>query len=124
MIVADTSYLVEAILRNAELFKGEIFVAPDLALYEAVNVIWKHEALIRDLEDAAGYLTIMEELISSEAIRLIRPDAKLVQDAYNLSIKHKTPFYDTIFVTLAMRLKLELRTFDKAQTRILSDLIL
>ena len=121
MIVTDTSYLVEAILRNAELFKGETFIAPDLALYEVINVIWKHETLIQDLRDAKGCLSIIEDLISSEAIMLIRPDGRLIRDAYDLSIRYKTPFYDMIFVALALRLKLEFRTFDKAQSRILSQ---
>ena len=120
MIVADTSYMAEAILRDAGLFKGETFIAPDLALYEVVNVIWKHETLIQDLEDATGYLSIVEELISSEAIRLIRPDGGLIRDAYDLSVRHKTSFYDMVFVALALRLKLELKTFDKGQTRIFS----
>jgi predicted nucleic acid-binding protein len=121
MIVADTSYLVEAILRNSELFKEETLIAPDLAYYEVLNVIWKHETSIQDLPDAAAYLSIMEELISSDTIRLVRPDGRLVRDAYDLSIRYGTPIYDTVFVALALRLELELRTFDKAQARILSE---
>jgi predicted nucleic acid-binding protein len=121
MIVADTSYLVEAILRNSELFKEETLIAPDLAYYEVLNVIWKHETLIQDLPDAAAYLSIMEELISSDTIRLVRPDGRLVRDAYDLSIRYRTPLHDTVFVALALRLELELRTFDKAQARILSE---
>lgn len=121
MIVADTSYLVEAILRNAELLREETFIAPDLALYEIVNVIWKHETLIQDLKDSEKYLNIVEELISTEAIRLVRPDDKLIQQAYDLSLRYKAPFYDTVFIGLAIRLKLELKTFDKAQIKILSE---
>ena len=118
MIVADSSYLIEAILRDADLFAGEVFVAPDLALYEVVNVIWKHESLIRDLHEAQKYLDVVNDLISSEAIVLVRPDGNLVREAYNLSTKHGAPFYDTVFVALALKLDLELRTFDKEQSRI------
>lgn len=89
-------------------------------MYEIVNVIWKHETLIQDIIDATGCLSIIEDLISWEAIMLIRPDGGLIRDAFDLSIRYKTPFYDMIFVALALRLKLELRTFDKAQSRILS----
>ena len=41
MKVADSSYLIEGILRDAALFENETLVAPDLALYEVVNTIWK-----------------------------------------------------------------------------------
>jgi len=121
MIVADSSYLIEALLRNAELFSQESFVAPDLALYEIGNVLWRHETVIRDIEAASEFLSLLEELISAEAITLVRPDGELIRDAYNLSVRHKAPFYDTIFVVLALKLKLKLETFDKAQIRILSE---
>ena len=32
MIAADSSYLIEAILRDADLFAGEVLVAPDRSL--------------------------------------------------------------------------------------------
>lgn len=118
MNVADTSYLVEAILRDAELLGGEPLVTPDLALYEIVNVIWKHETLIRDIRDAARYIDALESLIQAQTITLVKPDNKLIRDAYSLSVRHGTPFYDTVFVALALRLQAELRTFDKGQMRI------
>ena len=121
MIAADSSYLIEAILRDAGLFAGETFVAPDLALYEVVNVIWKHEAQIRDIREASRYLDVVDDLISSEAIMLVRPDGSLVREAYSLSLKHEAPFYDMVFVALALKLDLELRTFDKEQSRIFSE---
>ena len=45
----------------------------------------------------------------------------LVREAYNLSVKHGAPFYDTVFVALALNLDLELRTLDKGQSRIFSE---
>ena len=84
MIVADSSFLIEAILRDADLFMGEVFVAPDLALNEVVNVIWKHEALIRDLHEAPKYLDVVDDLISSEAIVLVRPDGDLILEFSSL----------------------------------------
>ncbi len=121
MIVADTSYVVEGLLRNAGLFSKETLVAPDLALYETANVLWKHQQLIQDLKDASEHLEILEELVSEGTIVLVRPDGELTRKAYNLSIKHKTPFYDMVFVALALQLKLDLKSFDKVQTRILTE---
>jgi len=121
MIVADTSYVVEGLLHNSGLFSKETLVVPDLTLYETANVLWKHQQLIQDLKDASEHLEILEKLVSEGTLVLVRPDGELTRKAYNLSIKHKTPFYDTIFVALALQLKLDLKSFDKAQIRILTE---
>lgn len=120
MIVADTSYVVEAILRDASLFEDETIVTPDLTLYEIVNVLWKHETLIGDLKGSSVYLGLILELVLTGTIQLVRPDEKLITDAYRLLTKHKASIYDTIFVALALELDLELKTFDNKQTDILS----
>ena len=49
-----------------------------------------------------------------------RPDKRLIKDPYALSVKHTTPVYDTVFVSLALQLGLELKTFDDKQAKILS----
>ena len=121
MIVADTSYVVEGLLHNAGLFSKETLVVPDLTLYETANILWKHQQLIQDLKDASEHLEILEKLVSEGTLVLVRPDGELTRKAYNLSIKHKTPFYDTVFVALALQLKLDLKSFDKAQIRILTE---
>jgi predicted nucleic acid-binding protein len=121
MIVADSSYVVEGILRDASLLENEVIIAPDLALYEIINTLWKHEVLIGDLGDSPARIHILLELVSTEIIQLVRPDEKLIDDAYRLSVKHKAPFYDTIFVALALQLGLELKTFDERQVGILSE---
>jgi predicted nucleic acid-binding protein len=118
MNVADTSYLAEAILRNAEMLEDEPLVAPDLALYETVNVIWKHETLIRDIRDAARYIDALETLIQTQRITLVKPDGRLIREAYGLSVRHRAPFYDTVFVSLAIRLQAELKTLDNKQMSI------
>jgi predicted nucleic acid-binding protein len=101
MIVADTSYIVEAILRDARLLENETIITPDLTLYETVNIIWKHETLIGDLKDSSHHIDLLLKLVSTATIQLVRPDEKLFKDTYALSIKHKVPVYDTVFVALA-----------------------
>ncbi|MBS7623346.1 type II toxin-antitoxin system VapC family toxin [Candidatus Bathyarchaeota archaeon] len=121
MIVADTSYLVEAILRDASLLENdETIITPDLTVYETINTLWKHEVLIGDLKDSSPYLELLLELISTEAVQLVRPDEKLLKNSYMLSAKHKTPIYDAVLVALALELGLKLKTFDRRQTNILS----
>jgi len=120
MIVADTSYIVEAILRDASLLEAETIITPDLTLYETVNTLWKHGTLIGDLKDPSLHVDLLLELISAGAIQLVRPDEKLLKDTYALSAKHKVPVYDMVFVALALELSVELKTFDGKQADILS----
>jgi predicted nucleic acid-binding protein len=119
-MVADSSYLVEAILRNASLFEGDTFIAPDLALYEIPNTMWKHQILFADLKEPSPFLDLFFQLLESETIQLVRPDERLLKRAYALSVKHRSPLYDTVFISLALDLDLELKTFDDNQKRILS----
>ena len=120
MKVADSSYLIEGILRDATLLENEPLVCPDLALYEVVNTLWKHETLLHDLEDAQERIELLLDLISNERIQLVRPDRKLLSETYTLSIKHAETIYDCIFIALALQLKTELATFDAKQSSILS----
>lgn len=85
MKVADSSYLIEGILRDANLLTNETFVSPDLALYEVINALWKHEALIKDLNESWTRISLFSELVSAETIQLIRPDKKLLEKTYSLS---------------------------------------
>jgi predicted nucleic acid-binding protein len=119
MKVADSSYLTEALLRDASILEGEVFVAPDLSLYEVANTLWKHEALLKDVQNSLEYIRLFHELVSNKIIQLVRPDRRLLDKAYSLSLKHQLPIYDTIFVALALELGLELKTFDSRQSRIL-----
>jgi predicted nucleic acid-binding protein len=120
MMVADSSYLVEAILRNASLLEGNTFIAPDLALYEIPNTIWKHQVIFADLKEPSPFFDLFFQLLESETIQLVRPDERLLKRAYALSVKHRSPLYDTVFISLAIDLSLELKTFDDNQKRILS----
>jgi len=119
--VADSSYLIEGILRDATLLENEPLVCPDLALYEVVNTLWKHETLLHDLEDAQERIELLLDLISNERIQLVRPDRKLLSETYTLCVKHAETIYDCIFIALALQLKAELATFDGKQSSILSE---
>jgi predicted nucleic acid-binding protein len=119
MIGADSNYLVDGILRDARLIGNEVLVTPDLALYEVISTLWKHETIIGDLDDSS-YIGLMLELVSAGAILLVRPDRKPLNEIYALSVKHRMPVYDTVFVALALQLALELKTCDGKQAKLLS----
>jgi predicted nucleic acid-binding protein len=119
--VADSSYLIEGILRDAALLENEILVSPDLALYEVVNALWKHEKLLRDLKDPRERIELLLGLVSNERVQLVRPDRRLLNETYALSVKHGLSIYDSVFITLALQLKMELATFDSKQSSVLSE---
>lgn len=119
MIVADTSYLIEGLLKDASLLEHEVVITPDLALYEVNNAIWKHEVILKDIKDGKPYLDLMFELASTQALRFVRPDKMVAREAYRLACKKKCTFYDAIFVVLALELGLDLKTFDEAQRSLL-----
>jgi len=119
--VADSSYLIEAILRDAKLLENEAVVSPDLVLYEVVNALWKHETLFHDLQDSQARIELLSDLISNQRVQLVRPDRELLNQTYALSAKHRQPIYDCIFIALALQLKMELVTFDRKQSAILSE---
>jgi len=118
--VVDSSFIVEALLKRKELFEKEVdneILSLDFALYEVANSIWKHENLIKDLNDGSAYLEIFLQLIESGEIRMIQPSSKLLHTSYQLASRRKISVYDAVFVALALELGVELRTFDKEQKR-------
>jgi len=118
MIVADSSYIVEGLLRDASLLESEPVVSPDLALYEVMNTLWKHESKLRDIPSAEPYIDCLLELLASRIIQFLRPDSTLVRRAYNLALKEGISFYDAIFIVLSVNLRLELKTYDETQRKI------
>lgn len=118
MIVADSSYIIEGLLKNSYLLKDKEIITPELAFYEVTNAIWKHETLLKDIKNGKAFLNIFNELIQNQTIQLIRPDNNIIQKAYTLATKKNITFYDTIFVALAQNLGHELKTFDKTQERL------
>jgi predicted nucleic acid-binding protein len=121
MKVADSSYLIEGILRDAALFENQALVSPDLALYEVVNALWKHETLLHDLKDAREHIELLSDLVSNERIQLVRPDRKLINETYALSLKHGLAIYDSVFIALALQLKMKLATYDAKQSSVMSE---
>lgn len=104
---------MEGLLKDASLLQDEVVVAPDVALYEVINAVWKHEKLLRDLKDGRPYVRALLELVESGQVRLVRPWPELVEASYDVAEKHKITFYDSVFICLANLLDLELKTFDR-----------
>ncbi|MGH9920061.1 MAG: PIN domain-containing protein, partial [Nitrososphaerales archaeon] len=109
---------VEGMLKRKELLEEDFLVTLDLAVYEVANSIWKHQLLLKDLNDGLPYLSILHGLIESGRIRIIHPSEELIEKAYSLAAKKRRSIYDAIFAVLALELTLELATFDKRQAEL------
>lgn len=97
----------------------ETIVAPELVLYEVTNSIWKHEHLLKDIEDGKAYIAIFYGLVKAAKITILSPDENLMQQAYEIAKETRTTIYDALFVALAIKLNLSLKTFDKVQAGVL-----
>jgi predicted nucleic acid-binding protein len=116
MIVADSSYLVHGLLKDAALLENDdAIVSPDLALYDVINAIWKHEAVLKDIKGGSRHIAMLSELESSGRLRFVRPDRQVIDRTYQLALRKKCALYDAVFVALASDLGLELKTFDVVQ---------
>ncbi len=117
-MVVDTSYLVEGLLKNDQLLKSDLLVTLDLAVYETANSVWKHEFLLKDINNGAEYLSILQGLIESGKIQLVHVSKEAMQTSYSIASKSRRTMYDTVFVALALELGLEFATFDKHQAEL------
>ncbi len=121
VIVADTSYIVEGLLSNKELFLRDQIIAPELIIYETANTIWKHENLLKSLQNGELYLSVLFGLIDSGKITIVSPDENLMQDAYLAAKRMDITPYDAVFVCLALKLGLILKTLDRKQSKAYED---
>jgi len=119
LIVADSSFIIEGLLRKKRLLEEDTILTLDLALYEVTNSIWKHHYILKDLEDGLPYLSIFFGLIDAGTIRMVSPTDEIMKQSYLLATRNKLSIYDTAFVSLALKSGLELKTFDKQQNSVM-----
>ena len=117
MKVCDSSYLVKAILEDESLIRGEQFVAPDIIVFEVTNAIWKHECLLKNLDDGTPYITLLYDLIKSGKINILSPNETLMQESYLIAKQNSITIYDAVFIALAVQLGVSMKTLDKMQIR-------
>ncbi|MEM3172012.1 MAG: type II toxin-antitoxin system VapC family toxin [Candidatus Nitrosotenuis sp.] len=118
VVVADSSYVVEGLLKDGSLFEGFVICCPDYSLYEILNVVWKHQVLLKRIKDSKIIIDTLFDLISAQSIQFLTLREETIRKAYNLAAKTKMPICDVVFVALARELGIELKTFDKRQTAI------
>jgi len=101
-----------------KLLDGETIVAPDMVVYEVANAVWKHECLLKNLDDGKQYVAVLHGLIESGKIAVIPPNEDLMQKSYQIAKRNELTIYDAVFVALAIQLDLPLKTLDGEQMRV------
>ena len=96
-------------------------VAPELVVYEVTNAIWKHEHLLKDLKNGKPYVSVFYGLIEAGKITILSPNESIMQESYSIAKRNKITVYDAVFVSLALKLDLVLRSYDRVQIRALKS---
>jgi predicted nucleic acid-binding protein len=96
-------------------------VAPELVVYEVTNAIWKHEHLLKDVENGKLYVSIFYGLIEAGKIKILTPNEELMQESYSIAKRQGITVYDAVFVSLAIKLGLTLKSYDRVQIRSLES---
>jgi predicted nucleic acid-binding protein len=103
------------------LLSDDQIVAPELVVYEVTNAIWKHEHLLKDLENGKPYLSVFHGLIEAGKITILSPNERVMQESYSIAKRNGITVYDAVFVSLAIKLGLALKSYDRVQIRTLKS---
>ncbi len=113
---------MEGILSNKENLSKDQIIAPQLAVYEVANAIWKQDCLLKKLEDGQIYLEHFYGLVDSGKIAVLYPNEDLMHESYMIAKGNNIAMYDSIFICLAIKLGLDLKTLDQRQAEIFRKL--
>lgn len=119
MIVADSSYIVDALVSEEENLGDEPLIAPSLAVYEVANAFFVREKILRLTGAGERYLDALFRAIDASVIELVDLSEGLMETAYEIAVRNQTAVYDCVFIALCLESGLALRTRDSAQLKIL-----
>lgn len=103
---------VREFIRNALTGEEEITTV-DIALAEALNAVWKHNVVIKDLSDQKADTASIEILEFWDNLDRV-PSAAIADKAMRIAKTHKLTVYDSLYVAAAIKHQAPLLTFDKA----------
>jgi len=121
VIVIDASALAKFILKEegwervADFLKAGT-ISVDHVMKETVNAIWKR-LIQREIsfEDAKSMFEAMKEILSKAVV--IENEMNYIDEAFEISIKRNITIYDSLYIALAKKKKLELLTSDEIQAQ-------
>ncbi|MGI8639122.1 MAG: type II toxin-antitoxin system VapC family toxin [Pyrinomonadaceae bacterium] len=85
------------------------FLAPDLIYAEFGNIIWK-KLIFKDLDRQEADFAIQR---FKKISFTLTPITFLFDDAYQIAVKHKRTFYDSLYLALSIRENCEFVTADE-----------
>lgn len=91
---------------------GEPILAPDIMLAEAVNGLWKHLVLLKDITEIEFHTAINNLTLIWDNLIVIRTD-EVLEDSTRVSKDKKMPFYDAFYVAICLSKDIPLFTFDQ-----------
>ena len=112
-LLLDTSIIVKLIVEEPDsqrartrvkesLEQGHILLSVDEALPEALNTLWKHHRIHRDL-DAEEATRAAEDLLILWDKMTIIPSREIAVDALQIAIELKTSIYDSLFLAASRK---------------------
>jgi len=85
----------------------------ELAFIEVANALWKHAYVLKRIrgDKYEALRDIVKPLISNSA--RVHSSLEVLEEAVDNAVKYGFPVYDSLYVTLALRMKCRLVTFDE-----------
>ncbi len=117
-MVADSSYVVDRLLRKRAEFVEEQFMAPDILVPEVVNAILVQQRVFHRLEDGLPYMEAFFDAVDVDSLRLVKVTGSLAGEAYEIALRNNEAIYDCLFVALALSYGEGLKTNDRRQARV------
>ena len=123
MFVIDSSVFSSIIVKDEFYSKAKNFlikhstlnnIAADLAYVETANTLWKHVHVYRRIPpDKHGELSEQIFSIIDSSVSKVYKSKDVLREALSNAVKYGSAVYDSIYVTLAVKHKYKLATFDQ-----------
>lgn len=91
---------------------GEPILAPDVILPEAINGIWKHLILLKDINDTQFNAAVNSLIEIWNNLVVIRTD-ELLKESIAIAKEQRIAFYDALYVAISISRDAPIFTFDQ-----------
>lgn len=99
-------------LFNEVTASGEPILVPDIMLSEAVNGLWKHLVLLKDITEVEFHTAINNLVLIWNNLIVVRTE-EMLGDSAKIAKDKKMPFYDAFYVAICLSKDISLFTFDR-----------
>jgi predicted nucleic acid-binding protein len=113
--------VVEGLLAGHREFESETLLAPDLVVPEVANALFVHHRILHAIPDGLPYLARLFRAIESGSLVLVPVTEDLASASYEIAANNDSAIYGCVFIALALRSGLQLRTRDRRQAEVLEN---